>query len=327
MKGRFAPSPTGALHLGNMRTFLATWVHARQNSVKLLMRMEDLNIVRLKDGAIQQIYDDFHWLGLDWDLGAGLVEGEELDIRHAKASTYYQSSCKSLYKEVFDSLLKRELIYPCSCSRKDIQMIQSAPHEENELQYPNTCRGRWSNEDDARVAKGQSPSWRFKVLDEQTSFFDEFYGQQSSKIMDWSGDFVVAKSSDELAYQLAVVIDDERQGVEWVIRGDDLMLSTHRQIQLQKVLGYRSLKYMHLPLLIGPDGKRLAKRHGDWKISSLRSQGFKPEAVIGLLAWTLGQVDYGENVQLNDLTCAFDWSKIPKNNFEITKQVRKDYNL
>ena len=327
MKGRFAPSPTGALHLGNMRTFLATWVHARQNNMQLLMRMEDLNIVRLKAGAIQQIYNDFHWLGLDWNSGAGLVKGEELDISNAKASTYYQSSCESLYKKVFYSLLEKEMIYPCSCSRKDIQMVQSAPHEENELHYPNTCRGRWASEDDAKAAKGQSPSWRFKALDEQTSFLDEFYGPQSSRVMDWSGDFVVAKSAEELAYQLAVVIDDERQGVEWVIRGDDLMLSTHRQIQLQKVLGYRSLKYMHLPLLIGPDGKRLAKRHGDWKISNLRAQGYKSESVIGLLAWTLGQVGYGESVDLNELVSSFDWSKIPKQNFKITQEVRKDYNL
>lgn len=327
MVGRFAPSPTGALHLGNMRTFLATWIHARQNQGCLIMRMEDLNIVRLKPGAIEQIYKDFEWLGLDWDEGAGLEADEVSDIQNCRAAPYYQSNRKDVYEEAFQTLVAKGLVYPCSCSRKDIQMAQSAPHAENELFYPGTCRDRWQDEASAALKKGQAPSWRFKVEHQETAFHDEFMGPQKSVVAEWSGDFVIAQTRHEIAYQLAVVVDDAAQGVNWVIRGNDLLMSSHRQIHLQKVLGYAPVHYLHLPLLIGPDGKRLAKRHGDWKISSLRAQGHSPEVVLGLLAWTLGQCSYGEKISLEQLLKGFDWGKIDPQNFVVSEVVRKDYKI
>ena len=325
--GRFAPSPTGALHLGNLRTFLATWIHARQNNVDIMMRMEDLNIVRLKPGSMEQIYSDFKWLGLDWDLGAGLTENQLQDITQGSFSQYYQSNRNQIYVSAFQKLLNEGLVYPCSCSRKDIQMTQSAPHAENELKYANTCRDRWKDEASAANHKGQVSSWRFRASDGVTEFYDGFFGQQSSKVLEWSGDFVIAQTRKQYSYQLAVVVDDADQGVNWVIRGSDLLMSSHRQIQLQEALGYPKVNYLHLPLLIGADGKRLAKRHGDWKISTLRAKGFSPEKVLGLLAWTLGQCAYGEKINLSDLYKSFNWSAINKQNFSIDEKIRLDFGI
>lgn len=291
------------------------------------MRMEDLNIVRLKSGAIDQIYEDFRWLGLDWDEGAGLQPEEVEQLKTCEAAKYYQSNREQAYEQAFQKLQAMGLVYPCSCSRKDIQMAQSAPHTENELYYPGTCRDRWQDEATAAAQKGQAPSWRFKVGPEITEFKDHFAGSQTSSVAQWSGDFVIAKTRHEIAYQLAVVVDDAAQGVNWVIRGKDLLLSSHRQIHLQKALGFPAVEYLHLPLLIGPDGKRLAKRHGDWKISSLRAQSHSPQAILGLLAWTLGQCEYGEEISLEQLFTNFDWNKIDTNNFEISKKVRKDFKI
>jgi glutamyl-tRNA synthetase len=289
--------------------------------------MEDLNIVRLKPGAIEQVYEDFKWLGLDWDEGAGLHPKEVANLKTCEAAQFYQSNRQEVYEQAFQLLESKGLVYPCSCSRKDIQMAQSAPHIENELCYPGTCRNRWGNESEAASYKGQAPSWRFKVSEEVTKFEDHFMGPQKSMVAQWSGDFVIAQSRHEIAYQLAVVVDDASQGVNWVIRGNDLLMSSHRQILLQQALGYPSVDYLHLPLVIGPDGKRLAKRHGDWKISILRAHGYSPEKVLGLLAWTLGQCAYGDDISLQELFEGFDWSKVGVQNFVISDQVRKDYKL
>ncbi|MBF0199193.1 MAG: hypothetical protein HQL32_15870, partial [Planctomycetes bacterium] len=183
--GRLAPSPTGALHLGNMRTFLVTWLHCRQAQGKLLMRMEDLNIPRLKEGAIQQVYDDLLWLGLDWDGGAGMNEqnqraqfnqSQQPEQAQNEENDYLQTRNLDRYVQAFDDLLSRDLIYPCTCTRKDIREAQSAPHTEHELNYPGTCRGKWKSVAEARESCGREPAWRFKISNTSTSFRDGYYG-------------------------------------------------------------------------------------------------------------------------------------------------------
>ncbi len=318
--GRLAPSPTGALHLGNIRTFMITWLHCRVNRGQLAMRMEDLNIERLKDGAIESIYEDLIWLGFDWDIGAGL---HYLDSSKKEDETYIQSNSMELYHNTFMYLQKEKLIYPCSCTRKEIAQIQSAPHDNHEQHYKNTCRDRWNNETEARAHKGHPISWRFKINHQIDSFNDGFYNHYAYPLDQWSGDFIIAQSSEKVAYQLAVVIDDARHKVTQVIRADDLLNSTLRQLTLYRELNYSTPNFTHLPLMIGPDGIRLAKRHGDFKISSLRKKGVPAKRIIGYLAHTCGWTKSSKEISLNELLPLFDLSSIPRKEIVVDPNLEK----
>lgn len=314
-RGRLAPSPTGALHIGNIRTFVYTWLHCRMHDGELVMRMEDLGIVKLKEGAVYQVYDDLIWLGLDWDKGAGLTElGKEADPAE---KDYIQSFQIERYQVTFQKLLSRGLVYPCSCTRKDIQMAQFAPHEERELGYPNTCRNRWPSEEEAAQHKGQDPCWRFLAQDGVTSFEDEFYGKQESEVSKWSGDFIIAQTKTRIAYQLAVVVDDAYHGINHVIRGDDLLSSTHRQLHLFHTLDLKPPKFTHLPLVVGPDGIRLAKRHGDLKIKTLRELGNSVEKILGFIAYSFGWADWAEELNIKEMQKRFNRESISKDPFVI----------
>jgi glutamyl-tRNA synthetase len=270
---------------------------------------------RVKPGAIEQIFDDLTWLGLDWDIGPQNAEQADSD------QVYVQSNRRDFYTKALQDLKRDRRIYPCSCSRKDLQNFQSAPHPGEELSYPNHCRDRDADEviHEAKL-KGKPVSWRFKTDEKETYFEDFLMGESRSNLSQWSGDFVVARGDDEVGYQLAVVLDDLDHGVTEVVRGDDLLMSTHRQIQLHKALKKDHPSYFHLPLIEGSDGIRLAKRHGDWKISTLRKLGHSPQTILGLLAWTLGWVNDGESLDLMGFTELFEFKTVPRNAFAMTEK-------
>jgi len=272
---RLAPSPTGALHLGNARTFLINWALARRNGWRIVMRIEDLDTPRTKPNADQQALDDLRWLGMDWD-------GEPT----------YQLDDLSRYEKRLHDLAARRLIYPCRCTRKEIEQAQSAPHEDqHELRYPGTCVPA-ENEPIVYSADDATIAWRLRVPDEPIAFFDELHGDQSINVQRHVGDFVVATKKGLPAYQLAVVIDDAAAGVTDIVRGDDLLRSTPRQLLIYRTLGLGpEPRYYHVPLVLGEDRRRLAKRHGDTRIALYRELGVDPRRLIGLFAEWCGLGD------------------------------------
>lgn len=299
---RLAPSPTGAQHVGNARTYLIAWLSARSRGGRVLLRIEDIDSPRVKMGAVDAIYDDLDWLGLDWD-------GEPVVQTHRVP----------LYRTALDQLKERELVYPCTCTRSDVERAASAPHLEHEgPMYPGTCAGR-------RVADaadlGEAPyCWRMRTGDAVVSFDDRFRGPTTLSLRELGGDFVVWKSAGTPAYQLAVVVDDAAQGVTEVVRGDDLVPSTPRQLLLYRALGLTPPRFVHVPLVVGPDGRRLAKRHGDTRLAALRSAGVTAEALVGLLAWSCGWLERVEPISVAELIPRFRLDAIPGAPFVLTAQ-------
>jgi glutamyl-tRNA synthetase len=272
--GRLAPSPTGAQHVGNARTYLIAWLSARSQGGRLILRMEDIDSPRVRPGAAAQAIDDLRWLGLDWDAGP-IVQSQRLP--------HYQAALAQLQAA--------ELVYPCTCTRGDIERAASAPHLDHEgPAYPGTCASR-RVADAAELTKlGRTFAWRFRAQPGVQQFRDLCRGPTEVPA-ELGGDFVVWKSAGTPAYQLAVVVDDGKMGVTEVIRGDDLVPSTPRQLQLYAALGLEPPKLAHVPLVVGPDGRRLAKRHGDTRLATLRERGITAEALLGLLAWSCGWLE------------------------------------
>ncbi len=292
---RLAPSPTGALHLGNARTFLINWLLGRQFGWEITLRMDDLDGPRIKKDADRQALEDLSWMGLDWD-----------------GPVLYQSQRRRQYEVAISKLIQLGLAYPCVCSRKEVEMAASAPHaEEAGGVYPGTCLGRYTSVEDAREKSGREPAIRFRVPACHVEFDDLFAGRQTFDTSSL-GDFVIAKADSTPAYQLAVVIDDAGMGVSDVVRGDDLLDSTPRQIVLYRALGLEAAipRYCHVPLVIGADGRRLAKRHGDTRISHYREMGVSPGRVVAMLArWSGMEVDEAE-VMPADLLGMFDLARL-----------------
>ena len=292
--GRLAPSPTGALHLGNARTFMVAWLRARAAGGRVILRMEDLDHPRDKPGAAAQAVEDLRWLGFDWD------------------EKYVQSERRELYRAAIGRLAASGLVYPCICSRRDVEAAQSAPHDGEQLRYPGTCRGRFATWEEAARAKGAAPCWRFRTPPGAVVEFDDvFAGRCRQDVAATLGDFPLARDVDGAGYTLAVVVDDATMGVTEVVRGDDLLPATPAQILVQRALGLPTPAYCHVPLVVGSDGRRLAKRHGDTRIASFRRAGGRPEAVIGRLAATCGWAEPGEEVALADLVQRFNMTTIP----------------
>jgi glutamyl-tRNA synthetase len=292
---RLAPSPTGALHLGNARTFLLTWLFARSHGHEIVFRMEDLDGPRTKPGAAEQALDDLRWLGLDWD-GDGLA----------------QSTRTGAYEQALTRLRTSGRVYPCVCTRKEIEAAASAPNEgDRSRAYPGTCRGAYGSADEALAETGRQPAWRFRVADGDSVYTDRFRGEERARLVEVEGDFVVAKKTGEAAYQLAVVVDDAHQQVQHVIRGDDLVLSTHLQMLLYASLGLTAPTFSHLPLVRGEDGRRLAKRHGDTRVAHYRERGVSPERMLGLLADWCGLAPRAP-ISARDLVArGCEWSQVP----------------
>ncbi|MCA3005277.1 MAG: glutamate--tRNA ligase family protein [Planctomycetaceae bacterium] len=273
---RLAPSPTGALHLGNARTFLVTWALARRNGWRIVYRIEDLDGPRVKPEAAQAITDTFRWLGIDWDIGPTIQSDDFGPHRRAMAA-----------------LAQTARAYPCDLTRSQIEAAASAPQEgSGEVRFPASLRPPVS----ARPFSDEHTNWRFVTPVGAVHFHDRFAGPHAIDPAAGIGDFVIWTKRGTPSYQLAVVVDDARAGVTEVIRGDDLLDSAARQLLLITALGLSPTPtYTHLPLVVGPDGRRLAKRHGDSRISAYRESGVPPEAVIGLCAHWCGLT--GERIE------------------------------
>ncbi len=297
MLTRLAPSPTGALHVGNARTFLATWLLARSRGWRVLLRIEDLDGPRVKAGAGQAAVDDLRWLGLDWDDGPDL-----------------QSNRAAAHAAAVARLLADGHAYPCVCTRREVDAAASAPHAEDGASvYPGTCRGRFATVADATTAAGRPAAIRFRVPRGPVGWTDDLAGPQHyPDVAARLGDFVIAKADGTAAYQLAVVVDDAAAGVTHVVRGDDLLDSTPRQILLYRALGLADAvpAYAHLPLIVGPDGRRLAKRHGDSRLASYRDRGASPGRVRQLLARWCGLTADADATPA-DLIAGFDLRHLP----------------
>ena len=316
-RGRLAPSPTGALHLGNARSFLLAWLSLRARGGTVVMRMEDLDHPKVKPGTAEQALDDLRWLGLDWD------EGPDCGGPHAP---YIQSQRIERYREALYQLADAGMVYPCTCSRSDVESAQSAPHAgEDGLRYPGTCRDRYGSfeEANAELPEDRIPAWRYRVADEHVRFEDGFHGPQDQHMHTAVGDFVIARHEDGAGYMLAVVVDDAAMGVTEVLRGDDLLPTTHRQILLYEALGLDRPKFIHVPLVVSTDGRRLAKRHGDTRISALRAQGTAPETIVGLLAYWCGWAEWGENLSPQDLLPRFDLKTLSADPAVLTDDVKQ----
>ena len=316
VRGRLAPSPTGALHLGNARSFLIAWLSARAQGGTVVLRMEDLDHPKVKKDAAEEALEDLRWLGLDWD------EGPDVGGPH---TPYVQKQRIKDYREALDRLLDLNLAYPCTCSRKDVETAQSAPHPgEGDIRYPGICRERWKSygEATAVLTPPRIPAWRFRTPKGETSFHDGFWGEQRQDVGETVGDFVLGRHPDGAGYMLAVVVDDAAMGITEVIRGDDLLPSTHRQLLLYESLGLPIPAFTHLPLVIGEDGRRLAKRHGDTRIAAIREAGVSAQKTLGLLAWWCGWAQWGEEASTGELVNRYDLSRIPREPVVLTDKVK-----
>ncbi len=299
--GRLAPSPTGGLHLGHARTFLAAWLSARSRGGRIVLRIEDLDASRVRPEAIQGMIEDLHWLGLDWDEGPELV---------GPAGPYIQSQRLSYYEQSLAQLKVQEYVYPCTCTRAEIARAASAPHADEEgPTYPGTCSGRSAHDESA--LGGQPFIWRFRVPAGVIAWDDLFLGRVELDPSKVGGDFVVARNGLGPAYQLAVVVDDASMGVTEVIRGEDLVPSTPRQILLYRALGRPIPTFGHLSLVVDQQGRRLAKRDQSIKLSTLREQGIDPRRIVGSLAVSLGMAKQIELSKPSDWISLYDVRKVP----------------
>lgn len=305
--GRLAPSPTGALHLGNARTFLLAWLSVRSQGGRLLLRMEDLDHPKVKRDAARAALEDLRWLGLDWD------EGPDCG---GPSAPYVQSERRAHYAAALARLRAAALAYPCTCSRRDVEEAQSAPHgrDPHTLAYRGTCRGRYASwaEACAALPEGRLPCWRFRVPPGVSVFHDLFLGDCSLDLAAEVGDFAFARDPDGAGYQLACVVDDAMMGVTEVVRGDDLRDATHCQLALARALNLPVPRFCHVPLVIGPDGRRLAKRHGDTRIAAFREAGIAPGQVVGLLGVWSGLCPEGTACAPHELLDGFSWDRIPR---------------
>lgn len=292
-RGRLAPSPTGAQHLGNARTFLVAWLYLRSKNGHITLRIEDLDTPRTKSWASQQAIEDLSWLGLDWDDIAPL-----------------QSNRNHRYENLLQTLQSAELVYPCTCTRSQIEASASAPHESNATSqlgtdaatYPGTCSHHQANDAVPLQNAGVKFAWRFRMPPSPIPWTDTLAGPQILPQNVQLGDFVVARNYGPTAYQLAVVADDHDQHINQVTRGNDLILSTFRQLAIYQALQWQPPSdWIHLPLVVGPDGKRLAKRHGDTRLSQWRSQNTPPEFLLGHLAHSLNLIESPTPISSKDL--------------------------
>lgn len=287
--GRFAPSPSGRMHLGNALSAMLAWLSAKSKGGEIVLRIEDLDPARSREEHAEKIMEDFLWLGLTWDR-----RSENQSLRG------------DIYNEALDRLGSMGLVYPCYCSRGELHAA-SAPHaSDGRVIYGGTCRNLTEAE---RRTKTKAPAWRLILPEEEISFTDGLQGPQSMNLQRENGDIIVRRADGVAAYQLAVVVDDAAAGVTEVVRGRDLLTSTPTQIYLYRLLGKPVPKFYHVPMLLAPDGRRLSKRDGDLDFSALRKK-YTPEQVLGLLAWLAGLIPQWEPISPEELIPLFYWDRV-----------------
>jgi len=288
--GRLAPSPTGRLHLGHARTFLAAWWHARARGGRVLLRLEDLDRARARPEHVDECLRDLEWLGLDWD-----------------GTPWFQSADTAPMAAAVERLLAAGQAYLCACSRKDVERLASAPHaSDGEVRYPGTCRARALGPSAGAAGLGV----RLRVPAGPLELEDGFAGRFRCDVQAEVGDFLLARRDGAFAYQLAVVVDDARAGVSEVLRGDDLLSSAARQWHLQCALALPHPHWFHLPLVLDERGERLAKRRGDTSLAGLRAAGVDGRAVVAWAARSLGQA-CAERVRADELR-DFSLARVPR---------------
>lgn len=292
--GRFAPSPTGRMHAGNVFSALMAWLVAKSQGGRIVLRIEDLDRERSKPAYVDAAQRDFALLGLTWDVGP-----------------VFQHDRDEAYEAAFDLLQKRGLVYPCFCTRADLHAA-SAPHQGEKLVYPGTCRHLTDMQRAARAREleaclpSRKPAWRLMVDERTIAVDDLFQGRYAQRLDTECGDFLIRRSDAAFAYQLAVVVDDAACGVNSVVRGVDLLCSTPQQVYLQDLLGYPHARYAHVPLFVARDGRRLAKRNRDAALDELLAQLGSPEAVVGHIAYTAGLLEADEPATPEELLHVFD---------------------
>lgn len=287
--GRFAPTPSGRMHLGNVFAALLSYLSPKSQGGIWLLRMEDLDTQRTREEYARLLRDDLRWLGLHWD--------EETQPQSQRAATY---------DRYFEQLEGMGLLYPCYCTRSQLHNV-NAPHlSDGTYVYPGTCRNLTAQE---RAAQTRAPSWRLIVPEREYEFHDLVQGTQKENLRTQCGDFVVRRADGVYVYQLAVTVDDGEAGVTEVVRGWDLMGSAARQMYLQELLGFPHPRYAHVPLLVAPDGRRLSKRDRDLDLGVLRRR-MKPETLIGILACGAGLLEKPEPISAAELATVFNWDKV-----------------
>jgi glutamyl-tRNA synthetase len=292
MDGRFAPSPTGPLHLGSLRTALVAWLFARSAGSRIVLRIEDLDPVASRAEHERSQRRDLARLGLDFD-GEVVRQSERLER----------------YRDVIDGLVRDGLTYPCYCTRREVLEAATAPHEHlPDGAYPGTCRDLGAAARAEREAAGRRPALRLRAGGVEVGFLDRLHGPQAGVV----DDFVIRRADGTPAYNLAVVVGDHHPGVQQGVRGDDLLAGTPRQVHLARLLGLGVPAYAHVPLVLGPDGVRLAKRHGAVTLDDRVARGETPAGVLAELATSLDLAEPGEPVTLDALVARFDPDRVPR---------------
>lgn len=301
--GRFAPSPSGHMHMGNILAMLLAWLDSRALGGRMVFRMEDLDPARTKEEYAAALADDLRWLGMDWDEGY-------------PDRAYCQSSRTALYEDAFRALERMGLVYPCWCSRAQRLAAASAPHPGEDTHDPNCqCARLTAAQRAARLASDRPPAWKVRVPDQTVTIRDGHYGPYTQNLAREGGDFIIRRADGVYAYQLAVSVDDMAMGVTRVVRGRDLLSSAPRQAWLIRTLGGTPPEYCHLPLLTASEGK-LSKRLGSHSTQAMRTE-YDPRSLVGRLAYAAGLLPAPEPVWPRQLIPLFHWSKIPREDITI----------
>ena len=306
--GRFAPSPSGRIHLGNILCCLLAWLSARQKGGRVILRIEDLDTARCPRRYGEQMCRDIQWLGLDWDEGP---------VIGGPSGPYEQSRRTALYQAALERLEDQGLVYPCFCTRAELHAA-SAPHrEDGQVVYPGTCRGLTAEQAAERARRtGRAPALRLRVPEEEITFIDGHMGEYGEWLPEDCGDFLLRRSDGMFAYQLAVVVDDAAMGVTEVVRGADLLASTPRQLLLYRLLGLEAPAFYHFPLLLGSDGQRLSKRNADAGLDAL-GERYTASEILGKLAYLAGFNPSAEPRSGESLLADFAWEKVPRADIRI----------
>jgi len=292
MDGRYAPSPSGPLHLGNLRTALLAWLFARAAGSRFLLRIEDLDPERSRERWVESQLGDLTALGIGWD-----------------GSPVRQSERTALYEEALESLRRQGLAYECFCTRREIREAASAPHGPgSEGAYPGTCRELSARARRRALDAGRRAALRVRAGGASVAFTDRLQGEHEGVV----DDFVVRRNDGAFAYNLAVVVDDGKQGIAEVVRGEDLLDSTPRQLWLAARLGLEPPSHAHVPVVLGDDGKRLAKRHGAVTLGDRLELGERATGVRSVLASSLGLCEPGERPSIDELLVRFDPERLPR---------------